>query len=78
MINGVVTAKGSAAEGLLLNARLIQGIFDDDNEATRVNWAYPDTQVWDATRNTDELIGNLSSYVANGMRALTDGLQGGR
>ena len=78
MINGVVTAKGSAAEGLLLNARLIQGIFDDDNEATRVNWAYPDTQVWDATRNTDELIGNLSSYVANGMRALTVGLQGGR
>jgi hypothetical protein len=78
MINGVVTAKGSAAEGLLLNARLIQGIFDDDNEVTRVNWAYPDTQVWDATRNTDELIGNLSSYVANGMRALTVGLQGGR
>eukprot|EP00040_Diaphanoeca_grandis_P030202 m.178133 g.178133 ORF g.178133 m.178133 type:complete len:386 (-) comp31926_c1_seq1:304-1461(-) len=76
-LNGKPSNEGSAAEGLLLNARLIQGVFDDDNASTVGNWAYPDTKVWDADRNTDELAGNLSAFAAAGMNAFTVGLQGG-
>ena len=39
-INGRPTHAGSQAEGLLPNARMIQGVFDDANAATRENWAY--------------------------------------
>jgi len=51
-INSKPTHAGSAAEGLLPNARMIQGIFDDANNSTRQNWAYPDTKAWDPERNT--------------------------
>lgn len=77
LINGEPVARGSAAEGLLLNARLIQAIFDDSNATTRDHWAYPDTGVWDPDRNTDEFIGNLTTWRAAGLRAFTVGLQGG-
>jgi hypothetical protein len=77
LINGEPTAAGSAAEGLLLNARLIQAVFDDGNASTRHNWRYPDTGKWDPDRNTDEFIGNLSSWRAAGLTAFTVGLQGG-
>jgi hypothetical protein len=65
------------AEGLLPNARMIQGIFDDSNPATRQNWAYPDTKQWDPARNTKEFVGNMSSWKAAGLLAFTVGLQGG-
>jgi hypothetical protein len=61
-INGVpayqgrtwTTAKGEAfpVEGLLMNSRMVQGIFDDLNPQTRGQWAYPDTKQWDPDRNT--------------------------
>ena len=35
---------GNKIEGLLLNSRMVQGIFDDYNEETRKKWKYPDTQ----------------------------------
>ena len=34
-INGALSARGTKSEGLLLNARLIQAIFDDSNASTR-------------------------------------------
>ena len=34
---------GQSIEGLLLNARMVQGIFDDLEPRTRPLWAYPDT-----------------------------------
>ena len=37
---------------LLLNSRMVQGIFDDLNPETAGNWIYPDTKKWDADRNT--------------------------
>jgi hypothetical protein len=37
-------------EGLLMNSRMVQGIFDDLNPATRDMWVYPDTQRWDPDR----------------------------
>src|SRR5262245_51242700 len=50
------TYKGMKVEGLLLNSRMVQGIFDDLNPATRGPWAYPDTGRWDPNRNSAEFV----------------------
>ncbi len=68
--------QGHKIEGLLLNARMVQGTFDDLNPATRARWAYPDGP-WDAERNTDELIAAMPSWRAAGLLAFTLNLQGG-
>ena len=52
LINGRKTYAGRKdgrrrIEGLLLNSRMIQAIFDDECPATRRAWLYPDTGVWD-------------------------------
>lgn len=64
-------------EGLLMNARLVQGIFDDLNNKTREQWAYPDTREWDPNRNTDEFIMAMPSWLENGLLGFTLNLQGG-
>ena len=81
LINGEPTYPGRRhggrkVEGLLLNARMVQGIFDDLNPTTRGRWAYPDGP-WDAERNTNELIAAMPSWHAAGLRAFTLNLQGG-
>jgi hypothetical protein len=81
LINGEPTYPGRhyggrKVEGLLLNARIVQGIFDDLNPATRERWAYPDGP-WDAERNTDEMIAAMPSWHAAGLGAFTLNLQGG-
>ena len=43
--------RGHRIEGLLLNTRLVQAIFDDLNPATVQRWAYADTGKWDAARD---------------------------
>src|SRR5438552_1067618 len=77
LINGQVTYPGTSVQGDLLNSRMIQGLFDDENSQTAKLWAYPDTHVWDAQRNTNELIAALPSYAQHGLRMITVGLQGG-
>ncbi len=82
VINGRPTYKGRVwnghqIEGLLLNARLVQGIFDDLNPETRANWAYPDTGEWDAERNTREFIQAMPEWRRHGLMAFTINLQGG-
>ena len=52
---------GAKIQGLLMNARMVQGIFDDLNDTTIYYWAYPDTKKWDADRNTAEFIQNMES-----------------
>ncbi|MCC5929429.1 MAG: hypothetical protein JJU28_09310 [Cyclobacteriaceae bacterium] len=64
-------------EGLLMNARLVQGVFDDLNEKTRGQWAYPDTGEWDPDRNTDEFIQAMPVWKAHGLLGFTLNLQGG-
>jgi hypothetical protein len=81
-INGVPTYegreyKGRPVEGLLLNSRMIQAIFDDENPKTRERWCYPDTREWDAERNTDEFCAALPEYRRHGLLGVTVGLQGG-
>jgi hypothetical protein len=81
-INGQPTyagqnSNGHRIEGLLLNARLVQGIFDDSNPDNAKDWAYPDTGKWDADRNTREFIAAMPSWRTNGLLAFTLNLQGG-
>lgn len=64
-------------EGLLMNSRMTNAVFDDENPVTRGLWAYPDTGEWDPDRNTDEFITQLPIYRAHGLLAVTVNLQGG-
>jgi hypothetical protein len=67
---------GMKIEGLLMNARLVQGVFDDRNPETRSRWTYPDGP-WDAERNTSEFIAMMPEWRAKGMISFTINLQGG-
>jgi hypothetical protein len=71
------TWKGISMEGLLPNSRMVQGIFDDLNPATRERWVYPDTKIWDPERNTEEFVENMIQWNQNGLLSFTINLQGG-
>jgi len=82
LVNGSPTYSGRfwncmRIEGLLMNARLIQGIFDDMNPVTRSKWAYPDTGEWDPQRNTAEFTAAIHLWRNHGLLACTVNLQGG-
>ena len=68
--------RGLRVEGLLLNSRMANGVFDDLNPLTRQLWAYPDTGEWDPERNTEELIAALPDYRVHGLAAIGLNLQG--
>jgi len=86
-INGTPTYEGQTwitsyggeypVEGLLMNARLVQGVFDDMNPETRGQWAYPDTREWDPDRNTQEFVDAMASWREHGLLGFTLNLQGG-
>jgi hypothetical protein len=69
--------KGQKVQGLLMNVRAVQAIFDDSNLETRSRWAYPDTRKWDPERNTREFIAALAEWRRHGVLAFTVNLQGG-
>jgi len=82
LINGKPTYagrswKGHTIEGLLFNARMVQGIFDDLNPETVGRWAYPDTGKWDPERNTREFVAAMPAWREHGLLGLTLNLQGG-
>jgi hypothetical protein len=68
---------GFKIEGLLLNSRMVQGIFDDLNPETITTWNYADTKKWDANRNTNEFIINMSKWKSYGLLSFTINMQGG-
>ena len=80
LINGKLTYSGIStskpqAHGLLMNARFIQGIFDDKESSQRfARWGHDS---WDAAANTRELIDALPEWYSYGLRAFTVGFQGG-
>jgi hypothetical protein len=69
--------KGYEIEGLLLNNRQVQATFDDENPKTRELWKYPDTDEWDADRNTQEFIDALPISRDHGVLGITVNFQGG-
>jgi hypothetical protein len=71
------TYQGMKIEGLLLNSRMVQGIFDDLNPETQAKWRYPDTGKWDAERNTREFIAAMPEWRKHGLLSFTINLQGG-
>lgn len=71
------TWRGMRIEGLLMNARMVQGIFDDLNPATRNQWVYSDTGRWDAERNTREFVAAMPEWRGHGLLGFTINVQGG-
>jgi len=69
--------RGLEIEGLLLNSRMVQATFDDENPVTRPLWAYPDTGEWDPDRNTDECVQAMPEWCAHGLTGFSVNLQGG-
>ncbi|MBI3465757.1 MAG: serine hydrolase [Planctomycetes bacterium] len=65
-INGRVTYPASKAEGLLMNVRMVNAVFEDR--------ARPE---FDPEANTDEFLAKVPDYAAHGVRAFTLSLQGG-
>lgn len=81
-INGQPTYKGRTwrghkIEGLLMNSRMVQGIYDDENPETVSRWAYKDTGKWDAERNTREFIAAMPEWRRHGLLSFDISLQGG-
>jgi hypothetical protein len=71
------TWHGKQIEGLLLNSRMVQAIFDDRNPVTVARWVYPDTKKWDPDRNTREFVAAMPEWRKHGLLAVTVNLQGG-
>jgi CubicO group peptidase (beta-lactamase class C family) len=66
-LNGEVTYRGTRAEGLLMNVRMVNSVFEDRRK--------PD---FDPEANTDRFLSYLPDYAAHGVGAFTICLQGGR
>lgn len=80
LINGQLTYaeldnSNPNSHGLLMNARFIQGVFDDKADPAR--FARFGRNEWNAERQTDELISALPQWFDYGLRAFTVGFQGG-
>jgi len=71
------TWNGNKIEGLLMNSRMVQGIFDDLNPASVNSFAYPDTKKWDADRNNREFVENMPLWYSYGLNCFTLSMQGG-
>lgn len=69
-LDGDVTYPGTRAEGLLMNVRMVNAVFEDANPKTRPGG-------FDAEANTASFIAHIPDYVASGIRAFTIFLQGG-
>jgi len=66
IINDRPTNPGSAAEGLLMNVRMVNAVFEDRNK--------PD---FDPEASSDRFIARIPDYAASGVNAFTVCLQGG-
>ena len=81
LIDGVPTHqgrefRGTSIEGLMMNSRMANAMWDDENEFTRHLWAYSENDRWRADRNTDELIDMLPTYKSKGLDCIDINLQG--
>jgi hypothetical protein len=65
-LNNRLTYPATQAEGLLMNVRMVNAVFEDRKRPE-----------FDTDRNTDESIAAIGDYTAHGVRAFTVNLQGG-
>ena len=65
-LNDEVTYRGTKAEGLLMNVRMVNAVFEDRN-----------CPEFDPDANTNEFITEIPDYATHGVRAFTICLQGG-
>jgi len=65
-INGAITYPSQPAEGVLMNVRMVNSVFEDTKRPS-----------FDASANTDEFVARMREYVSVGVRAFTVSLQGG-
>src|SRR5262249_42898149 len=65
-VNGSLTYPSSKAEGLLMNVRMVNSIFEDLNKPE-----------FDPETNTEAFIQRVPEYVSSGVRCFTICLQGG-
>ena len=75
LVYSEIAGSSKSVHGLLMNARLIQGVFDDradPDRFARFGW-----DRWDPERHTDELVAALPEWYRWGLRAFTVGFQGG-
>jgi hypothetical protein len=75
-IKGVRTHVGNAAEGLLINIRAANAIFDDMNATTYPKWRYPGGGTYSPSQQTTEFCNALPTYKAAGVDAVTISLMG--
>lgn len=71
-INGQFVNQGSASEGLLLNVRMVNSVFED--RGTNMPEEF---HGFNAGGNTEEFIEKIPEYVKSGVNAFTISLQGG-
>lgn len=70
--NGEVINPGSPAEGLLMNVRMVNSVFEDrGGEIDKL------TDRFDPDANTDSFISKIPEYISSGVNAFTVSLQGG-
>lgn len=70
--NGEVINPGSPAEGLLMNVRMVNSVFEDRGRKAPERY-----NVFNPAMNTDAFISMIPEYVSSGVNAFTVSLQGG-
>ena len=72
LLDGTPPHPGSPAEGLLVNVRMVNCVFEDDrpDPPAVFAWFGPDA-------NTNRFVARIPEYAAHGIRAFTVSLQGG-
>ncbi len=71
-INGAITNPGSPAEGLLMNVRMVNAVFEDRGEGWKKQ-----VDAFDPEENTQAFINHIPEYVDLGVNAFVISLQGG-
>ena len=75
LIYSEIPGNSPNVHGLMMNARFVQGIFDDKADPQR--FARFGWDKWDPERHTDELVKALPEWYGYGLRAITVCFQGG-
>ncbi|MEX2232903.1 MAG: Ig-like domain-containing protein [Cyclobacteriaceae bacterium] len=73
LINGKPVLKDSPAEGLLVNVRMVNAVFEDSGPLAKSHLP----KDFDPDENTTRFIAQIQDYYAHGVRAFTISLQGG-